>query len=103
MTDSIVPMSESMMAGGSGVAMFVRPVCVDTYSRRGRTPLQAAVAGAHTSVVKLLVEKGGADVNLPIAITDDDIAEMGPMTEGATSTARAHTRVQVCIARAVVH
>jgi ankyrin repeat protein len=91
MTDSIVPMSESMMAGGSGVAIFVRPVCVDTYSRRGRTPLQAAVAGAHTSVVKLLVEKGGADVNLPIAITDEDIAEMGPTTEGVRQARHTHT------------
>jgi hypothetical protein len=42
-------MSDSI-ADGAGIAMFVRPVCADVYTKQGRTPLQTAVANGHVNV-----------------------------------------------------
>lgn len=37
-----------------------------------------AVAGGYAEVAALLVEEGGANVNLPLAITDDELAALSP-------------------------
>ena len=94
MTDT---MTQSVIGADSAVNM-VRPVCVDTYSRRGRTPLQVACAAGNTAIVRLLVEKGHADVNLPIAITDEDIADMGPVVDGL-HCAGSGALIEACQAR----
>lgn len=77
MADSLTASTISHTDSGVGVGVsFVRPISVDVYSRRGRTPLMVAAAGGHTQVVKALIERGRADVNLPLAITDEEVAEM---------------------------
>ncbi|KAK0425746.1 hypothetical protein QR680_009358 [Steinernema hermaphroditum] len=52
-----------------------RPIQLDTYSSSGRTPLMLACSSADTSVVKNLLEHG-ADVNLPVGITDDEVSAL---------------------------
>ncbi|KAI6202441.1 Protein kinase domain containing protein [Aphelenchoides besseyi] len=49
------------------------PLLLDTYAINGRTPLMTAVCNIQTEIVELLLDSG-ADVNLPLAITDLEVA-----------------------------
>ena len=69
--------SSSERSTGKELEWEYRPVQLDVYSRRGRTPLQVAVSGGSWGVGRLLVE-AGANVNLPLAITDEELAALTP-------------------------
>ncbi|CAD5207709.1 unnamed protein product [Bursaphelenchus okinawaensis] len=51
------------------------PFLLDTYAVNGRTPLMTGVCNQNENIVEVLLENG-ADVNLPIAITDIEIANL---------------------------
>ncbi|CAD5212334.1 unnamed protein product [Bursaphelenchus xylophilus] len=56
-------------------AQMGSPFLLDTYAVNGRTPLMTAVCNQNEDIVEVLLENG-ADVNLPIAITDLEIANL---------------------------
>uniref|UniRef100_A0A915CSY4 Non-specific serine/threonine protein kinase n=1 Tax=Ditylenchus dipsaci TaxID=166011 RepID=A0A915CSY4_9BILA len=56
------------------------PFMLDVYCNNGRTPLIIACANGNLDMVKILLEHG-ADINLPVALTDVEISNLKPMEE----------------------
>lgn len=53
----------------------IKPVTLNVYNAKGYTPLHVAVMKSNKPLVKLLVESG-ADLNLPLALTEDDLVRL---------------------------
>uniref|UniRef100_A0A0K0E7L1 non-specific serine/threonine protein kinase n=1 Tax=Strongyloides stercoralis TaxID=6248 RepID=A0A0K0E7L1_STRER len=56
------------------------PFVLDSYDSKGKTPLMIACARNNEPILRLLLQSG-ANPNLPIGVTDDDIHNMSSSTE----------------------
>uniref|UniRef100_A0A0N4ZX28 non-specific serine/threonine protein kinase n=1 Tax=Parastrongyloides trichosuri TaxID=131310 RepID=A0A0N4ZX28_PARTI len=65
---------------GNGDEVDICPFVLDSYDSRGKTSLMIACSNNNEPILRLLLQSG-ANPNLPIAVTDDDIQNMSSSIE----------------------
>uniref|UniRef100_A0A0K0FHI5 non-specific serine/threonine protein kinase n=1 Tax=Strongyloides venezuelensis TaxID=75913 RepID=A0A0K0FHI5_STRVS len=66
---------------GDNEIVEICPFVLDSYDCKGKTPLMISCANGNEPILRLLLQSG-ANPNLPIGVTDDDIQNMPSSAEG---------------------
>lgn len=62
---------------------LIKPVALDVYSTKGMTSLHAAISRNLLNIAEMLID-AGADVNLPLAMADEDVRKLSLQQQQAS-------------------